>query len=205
MTLSTTTRFAPSILVLRSLGFVVVLAGFVAANFALATPVSAESPTRFMQRVANKLISAQRNGSRAAFAQVIRSHADLSTIGLYSLGQYRKRLRREDRQPYFSGVVNFMAQYVSGEAPKYPVVKAVVIGRTKETRRGLHVDSVISLRDGSSYDVRWWLIRRGSTYKVGDAEVLGFSGLAQLKRLFEGFLQQNNGNPRKLVARLNSF
>ena len=205
MTLMMSGQVLPRFRLLRNFGLIILAASFVATSVSFGDVAAAESPSRFMQRVANKLISAQRKGSRSAFETVIRSHADLPSIGMYSLGQYRKRLRSEDKQPYYSGVVNFMAQYVIKESPKYPVLKAVVIGQTKETRKGVYVDSVVKLRDGGSYDVRWWLIRRGSTFKVGDAQVLGFWGREQLKRLFEGYIQQNNGNPRKLVAALSTF
>ena len=164
---------------------------------------NAEQPSRFMKRVANELMAAQRSGSAVAFQQVLRSHADLPSIGLYSLGSYSRRLQRGDRNSYYSGMVAFIARYAAKESVKYPVTKVVVVGQTKETKRGVYVDTVLTLSSGMTYDVRWWLIRRGSTFKVGDAQVIGFWARDSLKQLFESFITDNGGNPKKLVIALN--
>ncbi|MEM1371644.1 MAG: ABC transporter substrate-binding protein [Pseudomonadota bacterium] len=163
----------------------------------------AEAPARFMQRVANELIAAQRSGGEAAFAKVIRRYADVPTIGLASLGTYRPRLRKQDRSSYYKGIVRFISRYAAKESGKYPVARAVVIGQNGGTQHGIYVDSTVTLAGGSSYDVRWFLIRRNSGWKVRDAEVVGLWVSPFLKNLFENFLAQNGGNPRVLIATLN--
>ena len=100
-------------------------------------------------------------------------------------------------------MIGFLARYAASQAPKYKVRSARMVSQTRETRSGVYVDSVVTLTDGTSYDVRWWLIRRGSTYKVGDVSVLGFWGREQLKRLFEGYINDNGGNPKALIVALN--
>ncbi len=162
-----------------------------------------EQPSQFMQRAANELISASRSGSAAAFARVINKYADKPSIGLYSLGNYRRSLASGDRGSYYTGMVGFLARYAASQAPKYNVRNARMISQTKETRSGVYVDSVITLTDGTNYEVRWWLIRRGGSYKVGDVSVLGFWGREQLKRLFEGYINENGGNPKALILALN--
>ena len=175
----------------------------VAAMLAFAPAAKAEQPARYMQRVANELISAQRSGSASAFGQVMRAHADLPSIGLYSLGSYSRKLSRGDRQPFYSGMIAFIARYAAKESIKYPALKMVVVGQTKETKTGVYVDTVIKMKTGASYDVRWWLIRRGSSYKVGDAQVVGFWARDSLRTLFENYITENGGNPKKLVIALN--
>ncbi|MDX2289535.1 MAG: ABC transporter substrate-binding protein [Hyphomicrobiaceae bacterium] len=180
----------------------VALLGVVMASLA-ATPASAEQPARYMQGVANELMTAARTGTADAFHQVFRKHADLPSIGLYSLGSYAQSLSNSDRDPYYSGMIGWIARYSAQNAPQYPVAKMVVVGQTEETKAGVYVDTVVSLQSGSNYDVRWWLIRRGGTFKVGDVNVAGFWGREELKRLFEGFIAKNGGNPRALVLALN--
>lgn len=165
--------------------------------------VAREQPVQFMQRAANELLEASRSGSPGAFASVINKFADLPSVGLYSLGSYANSLSNGDRGPFYSGMVGFLARYAATQAPKYPVRSVVMTSQTKETRSGVYVDSVITLTDGTTYDVRWWLIRRGSSYKVGDVSVLGFWGREQLKRLFEGYISENGGNPQSLIIALN--
>ncbi len=162
-----------------------------------------EKPVQFMQRAANELVKASRSGSARDFANVLNKYADLPSVGLYSLGSYAKTLSRRDRKPYYSGMIGFLARYASSQSPKYPVRSVRMVSQTRETRSGVYVDSVVSLSDGTTYDVRWWLIRRGGSYKVGDVSVLGFWGREQLKRLFEGYINDNGGNPKALIVALN--
>lgn len=161
-----------------------------------------EPPARYMQRVAKELVAAARSGSQSAFAETLRRHADVTSIGLYSLGSYVNRLPQAERPPYYSGMVNFIARYAAKEAPKYPVASAVVTGQTEETKSGVYVDSKVTLTNGTSYDVRWLLVRRGGAYKIRDAEVLGFWMSPFLKNLFEKYIDENGGNPRALVVAL---
>ena len=166
-------------------------------------PAHAEAAARYMQRVAKQLVKAARSGSQRDFATAVRSHADYQSIGLYSLGEYRRGLPRSQRNSYYAGMINFIARYAANNAPKYPVARAIVTGQTNETKSGVHVDTQVTLTDGTSYDVRWLLVRRGRTWKVRDAQVLGFWMSPFLKNLFESYISENGGNPRALVVALN--
>lgn len=167
-------------------------------------PADASEPAaRYMQRVAQSLVGAARTSSQGAFATAVRSHADYTSIGLYSLGNYANGLPSAERQTYFSGMINFIARYAATNAPKYPVANTVITGQTEETKEGVHVDSRVTLKDGTTYDVRWLLVRRGTTWKVRDAQVLGFWMSPFLKNLFENYISENGGNPRALVVALN--
>lgn len=179
------------------------MTALVTAALAFASPVLAEAPARFMQGVANELIAAQRTGSQDAYINVIKKHADVPSIGLYSLGSYARGLQKGDRSEYYNGMVRFIARYAAKEGPKYPVARAVVIGQSGENQYGVYVDSNVAMQEGGSYDVRWFLIRRGSTWKVRDAEVVGFWMSPFLKNLFENYISENGGNPKSLVLALN--
>ena len=156
-----------------------------------------------MQRVANELVTAARGGSQQAFAAVIRRHADVPHIGMSSLGTYARVLATTDRPSYFSGMVNFIARYAAKEAPKYPVASAIAMSQTTEDKDGVYVDSRVTLRSGETYDVRWWLVRNGASFKVRDAQVAGFWMSPFLKNLFENYIGENGGNPKALVVALN--
>ena len=162
----------------------------------------AEMAAGYMQRVANELIAASRTGSVQSFASVIRSHADVPSIGLTALGSYASALPKGDRPAYYNGMINFIARYAGKEAPKYPVAKAVMVGQS-ETGSGATVESRITLKSGESYDVRWILVKRGAVYKVRDAEVIGFRMTSFLDTLFQNYISENGGNPKALVLALN--
>ncbi len=168
-----------------------------------ATPARAEHPTAFMQRVANELINAQRLGGGAAFAGVLRKHADVPYIGHVSLGTYAQRLAQAERPNYYNGMIKFISNYAAKEAGKYPVNRAIVTAATEEGGKGVYVDTTIELKSGETYDVRWWLTRQGTTFKVRDAQVVGFWMSPFLKNLFENYITENGGNPKALVVALN--
>jgi phospholipid transport system substrate-binding protein len=163
----------------------------------------AETPAAYMQRVANQLIAAQRSGSEADYATVLRSHADVPSIAITALGSYAQSLDKSDRPAYYAGMINFISRYAAQEGPKYPVAKAIMVGQTKETGSGTYVDSRITLKSGETYDVRWRIVRRGNAYKVREAEIIGFEMTTFLNTLFQNYISENGGNPRTLVIALN--
>ena len=171
--------------------------------WAAASPARAEHPTAYMQRVANELINAQRLGGGAAFAAVLRKHADVPWIGQSSLGSYAQRLAQAERPNYYAGMIKFISNYAAKEAGKYPVNRAIVTAATEESGKGVYVDTTIELKTGETYEVRWWLTRQGTTFKVRDASVVSFWMSPFLKNLFENYITENGGNPQALVVALN--
>jgi phospholipid transport system substrate-binding protein len=169
-----------------------------------AVPASAaDPPVVYMSQVGKELMSAARTRSPGVMASVIQRHADVSYIGLYSLGNYRSKLAPTDREVYFSGMVRFISRYAAGEAPKYPVARVNWTNQSSRGSSGVMVDSQVVLQDGAAYDVRWLLAKHGSGYKVRDAMVLGFWMTPFLKKLFEDYIEQNGGNLHALTAALN--
>jgi phospholipid transport system substrate-binding protein len=175
-----------------------------AALSVLASPAAAADPAvAYMDRVARELIAAQRARTPEAFRAAIQRHGDIPAIGLSSLGDYRPRLEAADRQPYLNGMVRFISRYAAAEAPKYAVSHVTFQPGSRAAKYGLMVDSTVHLTDGSSYDVSWRLVRAGGDYKVQDAQVLGFWMTPFLKKLFEDYIAENNGNVKALVMVLN--
>jgi len=165
----------------------------------ITTVQAADSAVAFMEKVARELLSSTRSKSPALIASVIHRYADTGYIGSYSLGSYRAQLTATDRPGYLAGMVRFIGRYAANEAPKYPIASYRITGSVRSTQ-GIMVDSVITLRDGSNYDVRWLVVRRGSSYRVRDAMVYGFWMLPFLKKLFENYISENGGHVRALVA-----
>jgi phospholipid transport system substrate-binding protein len=161
---------------------------------------AADPAVQYMDKVAKELIAASRTRSPAAINTVITRHADLGSIGLYALGESRPRLDPADKTNYVSGMARFIARYAATEAPKYPIAKITFVAESRRAQYGLAVDSTVTLVDGSSYDVVWLLVGGGSSYRVRDAQVMSFWMTPFLKKLFEEYIAQNNGNVKALVA-----
>ncbi len=155
-----------------------------------------------MAQVGRDLIAAARMRSPAVMASVIERYGDVSYIGLYSLGSYRHLLSAEEKTAYYAGMVRFIGRYASTEAPNYPVARVEWSNQSFRGASGVMVDSKVVLEDGGTYEVRWLLVQRDSTYKVRDAMVLGVWMTPFLKQLFENYIAENGGHPRALVAAL---
>jgi ABC-type transporter MlaC component len=169
-----------------------------------AAPARAADPAViFMAQVGKELMAAARTRSVGAMAGAVERHADLTQIGLYSLGEYRARLPEVERPSYFTGMARFIGRYAAAESPKYQVARVEWANQSVRSGSGVMVDSRIIMADGSGYDVRWALTRYGGSFKVRDAMVLGFWMTPFLKSLFEDYIAKNGGNPRALAAALN--
>lgn len=164
------------------------------------TARSEDPAVSYMRRAANALIDAQRKGSAAAFSRVIKSYGHVPAIGLYALGSFRKDLVRRKRRTYYSGLARFIGRYAANEAPKYPVSRVVFARAGIRNGRAILVDSQIILKDGSAYDVRWMLLPNRRSFKVRDAQVLGFWVSPFLQNLFESYIQENGGRVDALVT-----
>ena len=170
----------------------------------LAIPaVKAETAAAFMQRASGDLIAANHSASPTTFAATLRRYGDVPSIGITALGNYAGSLPQTDRPLYYNGMVNFIARYAAKESAKYQVVKATVLGQSEEDARGASVETRIQLRSGETYDVRWLLVRNGQSFKIRDAQVLGFWMTPFLGTLFQNYIAENGNNPKALVVALN--
>lgn len=189
----------------RTLGLsLAVAAGVIASAIMGARQAAAADPAIvYMSQVGRELMAAARSQSPSMIAQVIQKHGDIGFIALSALGNYRKRLSDADKPEYIAGTARFMARYAASKAPEYQVSRVDWANETVRGGRGTYVDCTVTLRDGSSYDVRWLVYKIGSGYKVRDATVLGFSMTDQMKTMFENYVSENGGNVRALTAVLN--
>lgn len=167
------------------------------------TASHAETAAAFMQRASTDLLAANHTLSAAGFSAAIRRYGDVPAIGLGALGNYAPSLPKNDRPLYYNGMVNFIGRYAAKESSKYQVVKATILGQSEEDARGASVETRIHLKDGASYDVRWLLVRNGASFKIRDAQVLGFWMTPFLATLFQNYIADNGGSSKALIMALN--
>ena len=172
----------------------------------LSAPASAQDPAvEFMKQASRELIAAAKSGKPEDFIDVIQKRGHIPAIGLYALGDYKLHLKSTDRSTYYGGMVRFISRYAATEAPKYAVSHAEIMSPAlkAEAGTGVYVDSRVHLRSGTSYDVRWLLVPQGNSFRIRDAQVMGFWMSPFLKNLFEAYIGENGGNPQALVIALN--
>jgi len=163
----------------------------------------ADPAVAFMEQVARDLLAGARTQSPILLSNAVKRYGDVHYIGSYSLGTYRAKLSQADRPIYLNGMVRFIGRYAATQVPKYPVVKYELMSPSIQGGSGIMVDSKITLRDGSQYDVRWLLVKVGNTYRVRDAMVYGFWVTPFLKQLFETYIGEQGGDVKALVVVLN--
>lgn len=184
-----------------------VLAACVLVFATAASPAYAQDikAAKFMQRVAADLIAANRAGSRGAVERTIRKYAAVNIIASYSLGTYATKLPRNKQGAYRKGMLKFMSRYFVTQSKNYKVATAKILGPGKPGENNLTmVDTRVFLADGSTYDVRWALIKRRGRYKIRDAQVVGFWLTPFQRNLFRDYVRENGGNVNALVFALNS-
>ena len=167
-----------------------------------ATRASRDPVARYMTRVAARLQTAARKASPSAFLSVLRRHADVPGIALYSLGRYRSHLRSSRRRSYYNGVAKLVANYFADQTRQYKVVKVEMGDRSWRAGKHYMIDSKVTLKSGSQYRVRWRLVRRRNGFKVIDVRVVGFWLRGLLRSEFERFMKKRGGNIRALLAAL---
>ena len=187
----------------RALGVLVAATIAIASVGAVSEARAEDSAVRFMRKAADSLLSAQKKGSQDAFESAVKKYGHVPAIGLYALGNYRRGLEHGDRNSYYRGLVRFIGRYAASEAPKYPVAQVKFAPNSIRDGRSVLVDSQVILSDGTTYDVRWMLFQNRNSFKVRDAQVLGFWVSPFLQRLFENYIAENGGRVGNLVMALN--
>ena len=184
------------------------IAGVAAAGLLLGigAPVvarTAKDPiVRYMNRVALRLQRAAKASSPKAFLSVVRLHADVPGIALYSLGRYRGDLKRNRRKAYYRGVSRLVANYFADQNKQYRVIKVEIGDKSWRSGKAHLVDSKVTLQNGSRYTIRWRLVRKGKRLKVADVRIVGFWLTRFLRSEFERYVSKRGGKLRALLAAL---
>jgi len=187
-------------------GLIVMGAALLSLLALSATAASANAEDRavaFMRQAANALIQAQRAKTPEAFQTVIQRYGHVPAIGLFALGNYRDGLPASQRPDYYRGLARFVGRYAATESPKYPVLRVTFASAAVRDGRNIFVDSQVHLQDGTYYNVRWLLAQNRNTFKVRDAQVLGFWVSPFLQTLFEDYIRKHGGRVDALVMALN--
>ncbi len=157
----------------------------------------------YMKKVARQLMKAVKAGSKKRLENIIRRHADLKSIGQYSLGTYKTKLPRSRRTSYYRGVAKFMARYFMDQSRVYEVISAKVNSPSFKENGAVIVDTVVYLKAGAAHEVQWRLTPHKNSYKIRDIRILGLWLVPFQRDLFNNFVDEQGGNVNALVIALN--
>ena len=170
------------------------------------TPASAAKDpiVQFMNNSAQRLLKAARNGSPKGFLRFIMRYTDVSGLAMYSLGSYQSGLQKKYRRMYFRGMARHIMRYFTYQSRQYRVVRAEVGEKSWREGDSYYIDTKLTLLTGSTYNVRWEIVRRKNRYKIANVRVLGF-WLARFQRSqFENYIAKQGGRVNALVAVLHN-
>jgi phospholipid transport system substrate-binding protein len=178
------------------------------AGLSPAAAASDHPAVKFTRQLADELIRAQMVGTVPRFTTVIRRHADIPGISMYTLGNYSSKLPRGKIDQYYKGITAYIAHYFANQTRKYRVLQANVTDATKGEGDLVVVNALATLEDGNKYRVQFMVRPASGTWKVVDVKVgvpvLGFVSLTYgMRGDVQRFLAKKGGDVNALIAALN--
>lgn len=177
-----------------------------APAFAAKNPgAAAKDPiVSFMKIAADKMLDAARDGSPKGFLKFILRYTDVGGIALYSLGSYQSGLLQKHRKIYFRGMARHITRYFTQQSRQYRIARAEIGKKSWKVDEAYYIDTKLTLVTGSSYNVRWQIVRRNNSFKISNVRILGF-WLARFQRnQFENYINKQGGRVTALVAVLHN-
>jgi phospholipid transport system substrate-binding protein len=178
------------------------------AGLSPAAAASDHPAVKFTRQLADELIRAQMVGTVPRFTMVIRRHADIPGISMYTLGNYSSKLPKGKTDQYYKGITAYIAHYFANQTRKYRVLQANVTDAAKGEGDLVVVNALATLEDGNKYRVQFMVRPASGTWKVVDVKVgvpvLGFVSLTYgMRGDVQRFLAKKGGDVNALIAALN--
>lgn len=170
------------------------LATVATGSYAPPSAHAATAAESFVSSIGKSVLAAARSGSGSQFRSLLRKSADIRTIALFSLGNYRSKLPANRQREYFSLFEAYIAKVFVSNASKLGGSTISVTG-SQQRSDSVIVTSQIQFADGRQpMPVAWRLVRAGGGYKIFDVSIQGIWLAIQQRSNFVSLLNQNNGN-----------
>ena len=154
----------------------------------------------YVNKLSNSVLVAANAGKKSQFRSLMNRHADIATIGLFSLGPYAKKLPTNQRRQYYRLVENWIAKTFISYSKGLGGQKFKITG---SSARGNTITLVKSkIVGGSNAPVKWRLIKHKDSYLVSDVNVAGVWLSILMKSKFVAKLAKHDGDFNRLFAYL---
>jgi phospholipid transport system substrate-binding protein len=155
----------------------------------------------YIDRLGSSVINAANSGSVDQFRSLLRQNADIPSIALFSLGQYRKNLSEGSKAEYYKLVEHSISSVFAAHTNKLAGTTLTVSG-SRSAPDSVIVASRLEQSGGRAIPVLWRVVQRGGGFKIFDVSVDGV-WLANTQRTsFTSVLQRNGGSVEALMEHL---
>ncbi|MGI9413953.1 MAG: MlaC/ttg2D family ABC transporter substrate-binding protein [Hyphomicrobiales bacterium] len=167
---------------------------------------AATAAEQYVARVGKSILGvASGSGSvsqkKSKFRSLMRSNAAITTIGVFSLGRYKSKLKSSQRSEYFRLVEVFVAGLFIKYIKEFSGDRLEITGSKQRSSKEILVSSKVHFSGGRApLDVRWRLIKSGGGYKIFDIRVLGIWLAIQQRTEFVSVIKKNNGDVGALLT-----
>jgi phospholipid transport system substrate-binding protein len=181
-------------------------AGALALLLAVPAPAAhaAADPGTFVTQISTQGIAALGSNVPSAeriarFSSLLRDDFDVSGIGAFALGRYRRIATAQEQQEFFKVYPAFTARALSLRLDDFSGASVRVLGSTHEGDETV-VNTEVTRRDGNHARFDWYLTPSDGGYKIADISVDGVSMRIALRNQFASWIENNGGRFDALLA-----
>lgn len=162
---------------------------------------AASGAESYIGNLGNSVIEAANSGSVDRFRSLLRQNADIASIALFSLGQYRKNLPDARKAEYYKLVEQSISSVFAAHTSKL-AGRTLTVSGSRKAPDSVIVASRLEQAGGRSVPVLWRVVERGGGYKIFDVSVDGVWLANTQKTSFTSVLQRNGGSVEALMDHL---
>lgn len=138
---------------------------------------------------------------QSAFNQIFGKYAAVGAIARSTLGPAWRGANDRQRKAYTTAFRGYLARKYSKRFTEFKGAQ-ITITNAKSVKSGVLVNSRVTLKDNSSYNVDWQVFGRGGRSRMFDVYIEGISMIKSEREEIGILLDKSGGNIDKLITRL---
>jgi phospholipid transport system substrate-binding protein len=191
---------------LLSLGALVLIVVGAAVPRDAAAQAAAQNATAFVNNLGTQAIQVLGPSVSPAqrlvrFRELFRNDFDVAGIGQFVLGRYWRTATPPQQQEFLQLFQEYVVQAYTSRLGQYGGEPFRVLG-ARPSGDEVVVSSEVVRAGGSPVQIDWYLINRGSQFKITDVYVGGVSMKVTQRDEFSAIIQHDGGHIDGLIAKL---
>ena len=139
--------------------------------------------------------------------ELARDTVDISGIGLYTLGKYRKEINEDQKKKYSELFENYFLKSFSSRLSEYSNPKINVVSKDKKNEKYTIVSSIlVATKDRPEVKIDWRIYTKNPEKPlIRDLIIEGLSLARTQKEEFSSIINSNDGKIEALLKNLSDF